>query len=94
MEYREIGKTGERGSIIGLGCEHLDGKPYEQVKDTIDAALENGVNLLDVFMPGKEIRENIAKALGNRRKDVMLQGMIGSTDIHEQPRFLAFQMAF
>ncbi|MEG2207440.1 MAG: aldo/keto reductase [Clostridia bacterium] len=84
MEYREIGKTGERGSIIGLGCEHLDGKPYEQVKDTIDAALENGVNLLDVFMPGKEIRENIAKALGNRRKDVMLQGMIGSTDIHEQ----------
>ena len=28
MEYREIGKTGCKGSIIGLGCEHLDGKPY------------------------------------------------------------------
>ena len=63
MEYREIGNTGERASIIGLGCEHLDGAPFEQVKDTIDAALENGVNLLDVFMPGQQVRENISKAL-------------------------------
>lgn len=67
MEYREIGKTGKRGSIIGLGCEHLDGKPFEQVKETIDAALEHDINLLDVFMPGNEVRENIAKALGPRR---------------------------
>ena len=45
MEYRDIGKTGKRGSIIGLGCEHLDGKPFEQVKETIDAALEHDINL-------------------------------------------------
>ncbi|WP_343209765.1 aldo/keto reductase [Anaerolentibacter hominis] len=84
MEYREIGKTGKKSSIIGLGCEHLDGKPYEQVKETIDAALENGVNILDVFMPGKEVRENIARALGDRRDKVLIQGHIGSTDIHQQ----------
>lgn len=84
MEYREIGNTGERASIIGLGCEHLDGAPFEQVKDTIDAALENGVNLLDVFMPGDEIRQHIAKALGDRREQVMIQGHIGSTDISQQ----------
>jgi predicted aldo/keto reductase-like oxidoreductase len=84
MQYREIGKTGRQSGIIGLGCEHLDGKPYEQVYETINAALEQGINLFDVFMPGQEIRENIAKALGNQRKKIMIQGHIGSTDIGQQ----------
>ncbi len=84
MEYRELGKTGRQVSAIGLGCENLDGKPYAQIKETIDAALEHGVNILDVFMPGKEIRENIAKSLGSRRDRVMIQGHIGSTDIRYQ----------
>jgi predicted aldo/keto reductase-like oxidoreductase len=84
MEYRELGKTGRKVSVIGLGCENIDRKPYEQVKETIDAALDHGVNIFDVFMPGKEIRENIAKALGKRRNQVMIQGHIGSTDIKQQ----------
>ena len=84
MEYRQIGKTGCSASVIGLGCENLDTKPYEQVKETIDAALSNGINIFDVFMPGREIRENIAKAMGGRRKDVMIQGHIGSTDVRRQ----------
>ena len=84
MIYREIGKTGEKASIIGLGCEHLDGKPYEQVEETIRTALEYGVNHLDVFMPGREVRENIAKALGPQRKDVRIQGHICSTDVGQQ----------
>lgn len=84
MIYRELGMTGRKVSAVGLGCEHLDGKPYMQVKETIDAALEQGINILDVFMPGKEVRENIAKALGGRRSKVMIQGHIGSTDIGQQ----------
>ena len=84
MQYRELGKTGKKVGVIGLGCEHLDRKPYEQVSETISSALENGVNIIDVFMPGKEVRENIAKALGNRRGQVMIQGHIGSTDINQQ----------
>lgn len=84
MEFRELGKTGLKVSEIGLGCEHLDGKPYSQVEETINAALEHDVNILDVFMPGKEIRENIAKALGNRRNEVIIQGHIGSSDIKQQ----------
>lgn len=84
MAYREIGKTGCKGSIIGLGCEHLDGKPYAQVKETIDMALEHGVNVMDVFMPGEEVRGNIAKALGSRREEVLIQGHIGSTDVSQQ----------
>jgi predicted aldo/keto reductase-like oxidoreductase len=84
MQYREIGNTGRKSSIIGLGCEYLDKKPYEQVKDTIDAALESNINLFDVFMPGKEVRENIARALSSHRKDVMIQGHVGSTDLNQQ----------
>ena len=84
MLYREIGKTGVRAGVIGLGCEHLDRKPYAQVKETIDAALQEGVTHLDVFMPGREVRQNIARALGDRRKDVTIQGHFGSTDIHQQ----------
>jgi len=84
MEYREIGRTGKKASIVGLGLEHLDGKPYEQVKETIDTALKCGINYMDCFMPGKAVRENIAKALGSRRKDVYIQGHIGSTDVGTQ----------
>jgi len=58
--------------------------PYAQVNETIEIALEHGVNIFDVFMPGKEIRENIAKSLGNKRNRVMIQGHIGSTDVRQQ----------
>jgi len=84
MEYREIGNTGKKAGVIGLGLEHLDRKPYDQIKETIDAALDGGVNFMDCFMPGKEVREHVAKALGDRRKDVYIQGHIGSTDVNQQ----------
>ena len=84
MEYRQIGNTGVMASILGMGGEHLDGKPYPQVEATVRAALDAGVNHLDVFMPGQEVRRNIAKALGDRRKDVTIQGHIGSTDVGQQ----------
>ncbi|MCL2637044.1 MAG: aldo/keto reductase [Oscillospiraceae bacterium] len=84
MVLREIGKTGKKASIIGLGCEHLDRKPYEQVKSTIDIAIDCGINIYDIFMPGAEVREYIAKALGARRKDILIQGHICSSDINQQ----------
>ena len=84
MEYRRLGRTEQKVSAIGLGCEHLDGKPFAQVEETIRAALEGGVNIMDVFMPGTEVRENIQKALGKQRGHVQIQGHIGSTNINQQ----------
>ena len=84
MEYREVGNTGMKASVIGLGAEHLDGKPYEIVEETINAALEQGVNIMDVFMPGDEVRGNIGKALAGRRDKVLIQGHIGSVDLNQQ----------
>ena len=84
MEYRKIGNTGMSASVIGLGAEHLDGKPYAVVEETIHAALDCGINIMDVFMPGDEVRSNIGKALGNRRTEMIIQGHIGSVDLSQQ----------
>ena len=84
MQHRTIGKTGMSASVIGLGTEHLDNKPYETVESVINAALEQGFNIMDLFMPGETVRKNIGKALGGRRDKVLIQGHICSTDIKEQ----------
>ena len=84
MIYRPIGKTGMSASIIGLGTEHLDNRPYGECDEVIEAALEHGINIMDVFMPGTPVRDNISKALKGRRDKVLLQGHIGSVDIREQ----------
>jgi predicted aldo/keto reductase-like oxidoreductase len=70
--------------IIGLGMEHLDNKPYETAQSVINAAIEQRINMLDLFMPGEEVRRNIGKALAGRRDKVLIQGHIGSTDINQQ----------
>lgn len=84
MEYRKIGNTDMSASIIGFGGEHLDRKPYSIVKETIDAVLENGINMVDIFMPGEEVRKNIGKAIAGNREKLLIQGHIGSTDINQQ----------
>ena len=71
-------------SIIGLGLEHLDNKPYEAVEPVISAALERGVNILDLFMPGEAVRQHVGKAIAGKRDKVLIQGHIGSTDINQQ----------
>lgn len=84
MEYRQIGRTGLQAGVVGLGCEHLDGKPYAVVEETIHAALDNGINLMDLFMPGEEVRSNIGQALAGRRDRMMIQGHICSVDLNQQ----------
>ena len=78
MKYRTLGATGLRVSEIGLGTENLQGKPYPVVEATVHAALDQGVNIFDVFMPNPTIRSDLGRALGARRKDVLLQGHIGA----------------
>jgi len=84
MIYRPVGNTGMSASIIGLGMEHLDNKPYETVESVINAALDREINIFDLFMPGETVRRNIGRALKGRRDKVLIQGHIGSTDINQQ----------
>jgi predicted aldo/keto reductase-like oxidoreductase len=84
MLYRTIGKTGISASVIGLGGGYLADRPYAEVEEIVGTALDRGVNLIDVFMPGREVRNNIGRVIRGRRDKVLIQGHIGSTDIHEQ----------
>ena len=67
MNMRPLGRTGMMASEVGLGCEHLQGKPYEMVKAVIDEALACGINYMDTFMSEPEVRSNIGRALEGRR---------------------------
>ena len=73
MQYRQIGNTGLSASIIGMGTEWLDRQPYAQVERTIHSAIDAGINIMDLFMPGEEVRRNIGRALKGRRAQVMLR---------------------
>lgn len=74
MRYRPLGKAGILVSEIGLGCEYLEGKEYEVIKATIDAGMEAGINIFDVFMSEPKVRSNIGKALRGKREKVYIQG--------------------
>ena len=84
MLYREIGRTGLRAGVVGMGTEFLDSKPYDLIERTIHTALDFGINIMDVFMPGEEIRRKIGKALRGRRDKVMLQGHVCSVEIDQK----------
>jgi uncharacterized protein len=78
MKYRALGKTGLIVSEVGFGGEHLEKMEYGQVKPVIDAVIEAGINIIDIFMPEPNVRTNIGRALGNRRDKVLIQGHLGA----------------
>lgn len=84
MIYNTLGNTGLQVSAIGIGTEHLDGRPYEEIAEVIHAAAVAGINMMDLFMPGEEVRRNIGRALKGKRANFMIQGAIGSVDLREQ----------
>ena len=63
MQYATIKRTGWQVSKIGLGCEHLENKPYALVEEVVGAALDAGINILDVFMSEPQVRSNIGKLM-------------------------------
>lgn len=51
MQYRTLGKTGEKVSILGLGTMRLpsntEGLDTEKATQILDYSIENGINLID-----------------------------------------------
>ena len=78
MKYRMLGNTGLKVSEIGYGGEHLLGRPFELIDAVVNTAIDGGVNIMDLFMPQPQLRSHIGRAIGKRRKNVMLQGHIGT----------------
>ena len=79
MNYRRLGKTGLMVSEIGLGAEWLERHNEAEVKEIIDLCGENGINILDCWIPEPKVRANIGKAIRGKRDRWIIQGHLGST---------------
>lgn len=78
MEYRNLGNTGMRAGVVGIGGEYLEYEDRETVIRTMHHAMELGVNILDIFMSNPGIRTNLGLALKGRRGSMIVQGQVCS----------------
>lgn len=80
MEYRRLGKSGLTVSAVGLGCNNFGAANDEAAtKVVVHKALDLGVTLFDTaefYNKGKS-EEFLGKALGPRRKDVIVATKFG-----------------
>jgi aryl-alcohol dehydrogenase-like predicted oxidoreductase len=70
MEYRQLGNSGARVSVIGIGTNRFgsDMLPQEAVNNIIDAAIEHGINHIDTansYVKGRS-EEALGRALKGR----------------------------
>lgn len=76
MEYKELGKTGLKVSVVGLGCEGFIKKTQEEVKEFLDYALENGVNVIDFYSPNPLARSYVGEVIKDNRDQWIIEGHI------------------
>jgi len=76
MEYRQLGRSGVRVSVVGLGANRFGSPdmPQNEVDKVVDAALDSGVNFIDtanVYNDGRS-EETLGHALKGRMDQVVL----------------------
>ena len=59
MKMRKLGKTGLMVSEVGIGGEWLERHSAEEVKAVLDCCREEGINILDIWMPNPKVRSDI-----------------------------------
>ncbi len=48
MEYRTIKKTGQKGSVIGMGASSIAESSHEEMVSAIRHAIDHGINYFDL----------------------------------------------
>lgn len=82
MEYRNLGSTGTKVSVVGIGCNNFGSK--NDASDTqliVDAAIDAGINLFDtadVYGSAGKSEEFLGKALQGKRQDVVVATKFGA----------------
>jgi len=78
MEYRELGKTGLKASVVGMGCEGFAGENYGMTMKLFDAAERLGVNYVDLYGSSPDMRAAVGRAIRGRREKFLLQSHLCS----------------
>ena len=79
MKYRKLGRTGLMVSEIGFGGEWLERHEEAHSVELLRHAHENGINIVDCWMPDPKSRDIIGKAMKGCRDTWYVQGHLGST---------------
>ena len=79
MEYRRLGRTGLMVSEIGFGGEWLERHEKNESVELLKYAHEQGINIVDCWMPDPKSRDIIGKAMEGCRDSWYVQGHLGST---------------
>ncbi len=81
MEYRKLGPSGLRVSLVGLGCNNFGGRlDLEATRAVVHKAMDAGITLFDtadVYGGRGGSEEQLGKILGERRKDIVLATKFG-----------------
>jgi aryl-alcohol dehydrogenase-like predicted oxidoreductase len=81
MKQRNLGKSGLRVSIVGLGCNNFGMRiDLEQSRAVIDQALDMGITLFDtadIYGNYGGSETILGQILGDRRKDIILASKFG-----------------
>jgi aryl-alcohol dehydrogenase-like predicted oxidoreductase len=81
LKLRNLGVSGLRVSIVGLGCNNFGMKlDVEEARNVVHKALDLGITLFDtadIYGKSGGSEECLGQALGDRRKDIVLATKFG-----------------
>lgn len=78
MQYRELGNTGMRVSVIGLGCAGLRPASTDYAIEIVHRALELGVSYFDNARGYGDAEIKLGLALDGRRQDAIISTKTGA----------------
>ena len=78
MEYRQLGKSSLKVSVIGLGAEHLKKVPAEETTQIFRFALKEGVNYFDLVWSFSNIMTGLSEALKEQSARAIIAFHFGS----------------
>lgn len=81
MQFRNLGRSGLRVSLVGLGCNNFGGRIDDAAAaKVVDAAIEHGITLFDtadIYGNRGGSETVLGTLLGARRKDIVLATKFG-----------------
>lgn len=78
MEYRQLGKTDLKVSVLGVGAEYLKKLSTEEIMQIFSLAMDKGINYFDLVWNFPNIIEGLKQALSKWHKKANIAFHLGS----------------